>query len=53
MQCFKMRDTGNCSDGDKCDYSNKKDIIDGATDKKKNDNCKDKSKKGANGKGKA
>ena len=52
MPCFKMRDTGNCPDGDKCEYSHKKDIIDAAKEKKKNDKGKGKDKKGGTGKGK-
>ena len=54
MPCFKMRDTGNCPDGDKCEYSHKKDIIDAAKEKKKNGGKgKGKDKKSGNGKGKA
>ena len=55
MPCFKMRDTGACPDGDKCEYSHKKDIIDAAREKKKKKNGgkgKGKDKKGGNGKGK-
>ena len=52
MPCFKMRDTGNCPDGDKCEYSHKKDIIDAAKEKKKNGKGKGKDKKGGTGKGK-
>ena len=52
MPCFKMRDTGNCPDGDKCEYSHKKDIIDAAQEKKKNGKGKGKSKKSGIGKGK-
>ena len=54
MPCFKMRGTGNCPDGGKCEYSDKKDIIDAAKEKKKNGGKgKGKDKKGGNGKGKA
>ena len=53
MPCFKMRDTGACPDGDKCEYSHKKDIIDAAKEKKKSGGKgKGKDKKGGNGKGK-
>ena len=53
MPCFKMRDTGACPDGDKCEYSHKKDIIDAAKEKKKSGGKgKGKDKKGGSGKGK-
>ena len=55
MPCFKMRDTGTCTcpDGDKCEYSYKKAIIDAAKEKKKNGGKgKGKDMKGGNGKGK-
>ena len=51
IPCFKMRDTGNCPDGDKCEYSHKKDTIDAAKEKKKNGKGKGKDKKGGTGKG--
>ena len=48
----KMRDTGTCPDGDKCEYSHKRDIIDAAKEKKKNGGKgKGKDKKGGDGKG--
>ena len=51
MPCFKMRDTGACPDGDKCEYSHKKDIIDAAKEKKKSGGKgKGKDKKGGKGK---
>ena len=54
VPCFKMHDTGNCPDGDKCEYSYKKAIIDAANQKKKNGGKgKGKDKKSGNGKGKA
>ena len=53
MPCFKMRDTGACPDGDKCECSHKKDIIDAAKEKNNNGGKgKGKDKKGGNGKGK-
>ena len=54
MPCFKMRDTSNCPDGDKCEYSHRKDILDAAKEKKKNGKGKGKRKdqKGGTGKGK-
>ena len=53
MPCFKKRDTGNCPDGDKCEYSHKKVIIEAAKEKKKNGKGKGKDKKGGPGKVKA
>ena len=47
-----MRDTGNCPDCDKCEYSHKKETIDVAKVKKKNGKGKGKDKKGGTGKGK-
>ena len=54
VPCFKMRDTGKCADGDKSEYSHRKDIIDAAKEKKKNGTGKGKGKdkKGGTGKGK-
>ena len=53
MPCFKMRDHGTCPDGEKCEYSHRRDIIDAAKMKKKGDGKgKGKDKKGGTGKGK-
>ena len=52
MPCFKVRDTGTCPDGDKCEYSHKKDNIDAAKEKKNGSKGKGKDKKSGNGKGK-
>ena len=51
--CFKMRNTDNCFDGDKCEESHKKDIIDVSKEKNKNGQGKSKNKKGGTGKDKA
>ena len=48
MPCFRLRDTGSCPDGDKCQYSHQKSLIDAAKKKKKE---YEEAKKG-NGKGK-
>ena len=53
MPCFKMRDNGASPDGEKCEYSHRRDIIDAAKAKTKgNGKGKSKDKKGGNGKGK-
>ena len=49
IPCCKMCDTGNCPDGDKCEYSHKKDTIDAAKEKKKKGKGKGKDKKGGTG----
>ena len=51
LKCLYI--TGTCPDGDKCEYSHKKDIIDAAKEKKKSGGKgKGKDKKGGSGKGK-